>query len=206
MTNTDDSRGRGQPGGDLAGLSARFGRIPTGRGPAPVDDWHPPFCGDIDMRIDAEGVWSYGGTPIGREAMVKLFASILRREPDGRTVLVTPVEMCAIRVDDVPFVAVEMKVEGGGVDQRLVFRTNVDDVVTADAAHPLRFSVDPRNHGLKPYLTVRGGLEARLARPVLYDLVELGDEASVDGHRWFGVWSGGRFWPILPVADIEAVA
>jgi hypothetical protein len=202
MTETGDKKADRGTGLDLAALSRRFGLGEPSRGPAPVEEWDPPFCGDIDMSIDPDGRWFYRGGAIGREALVRLFASILKREPDGRFVLVTPVEKCGIRVDDVPFVAVEMRVEGEGAEQRLMFRTNLDDVVAAGPEHPLRFSTDPRDHGLKPYVLVRGGLEARLSRPVLYDLVALGDEAPVDGEPWFGVWSGGRFWPIMPVAEL----
>jgi hypothetical protein len=206
MTETGDNKAEPDGGGDIASLSARFGLAGAGRGSAPVDEWNPPDCGDIDMRIDVDGRWSYCGTPIGRDTMVRLFASLLRREPDGRTVLVTPAEKCGIRVDDVPFVAVEMRAEGDGRDQRLIFRTNVDDVVVVDDRHPLRFVVDPDDEGLKPYVMVRGGLEARLTRPVLYDLVALGDEAPVAGEPYFGVWSSGRFWPIMTVAEIEAAS
>ncbi len=193
-----------RPIGGLDGLLARFADGTAGRGPAPVERWNPPFCGDIDMRIAADGTWFYCGTPIGRPAMVRLFASVLRRDPDGRTYLVTPVEKCGIRVDDVAFMAVEMRAEGEGRAQVLVLRTNVDDVVVVDEAHPLRFAIDPVNGGLKPYVGVRGRLEARLARPVLYDLVERGDAAPLDGRDWFGVWSSGRFWPMVPADEIEA--
>jgi hypothetical protein len=206
MTETGDKKADRGEGLDLAALSRRFGLAEPARGPAPVDAWDPPFCGDIDMTIDFDGRWFHCGGPIGRPAMVRLFASILRREPDGRFVLVTPVEKCGITVEDVPFVAVEMEVDGDGIGQRLVFRTNLDDVVEAGPDHPLRFTIDPQDQGLKPYVLVRGGLEARLSRPVLYDLVALGDEAPVDGEPWFGVWSGGCFWPIMPVAELGAAS
>lgn len=200
------SAGPAQTGaGGLAGLAAWLGTDASPRGPAPVERWNPPFCGDIDMRIAADGTWFYAGTPIGRAAMVRLFASVLRRDEDGRTYLVTPVEKCGITVEDVPFVAVEMTVEGDGSDQRLGFRTNVGDRFVVDDAHPLRFEIDPENGGLKPYVRVRGRLDARLARPVLYDLVALGDAAEIDGRDWFGVWSSGRFFAILPTDDIEAL-
>lgn len=195
------------PEGEGAGLGVLLARLQAesdGRAPAPVETWNPPFCGDIDMRIAADGTWFYGGSPIGREAMVRLFASVLRRDEDGATYLVTPVEKCRIVVDDVPFVAVELRVEGEGADQVLAFRTNVGDWVVVDADHPLRFATDPENGGLKPYVQVRGRLEARLGRAVLYDLVALGDASSVDDRDWFGVWSSGRFWPIVPTDQIEA--
>ena len=190
-------------GGGIAAFAARLGAEAGGRGPAPVESWNPPFCGDIDMRIAADGTWWYAGSPIGREAMVRLFASVLRRDSDGKTYLVTPVEKCGIQVDDVPFLAVDLAVDGDGEDQVLMFRTNVGDVVTADAGHPLRFAHDAHNAGLKPYVLVRGRLEARLTRSTLYDLVELGSESEVDGRPWFGVWSSGRFFPIVAACELE---
>lgn len=190
----------------ISGLAARLGAAGGGRGPAPVERWNPPFCGDIDMRIAADGTWFYGGTPIGREAMVRLFASVLRRDEDGRTYLVTPVEKCGITVEDVPFLAVELSAEGEDETQVLGFRTNVGDVVTVDDDHPLRFAHDEHNHGLKPYVLVRGRLEARLTRAVLYDLVERGSESAIDGETWFGVWSSGRFFPVVPTAELERLS
>ncbi|WP_442958198.1 DUF1285 domain-containing protein [Pinisolibacter sp.] len=196
---------RDTPGEGLASLMAKLGGAGEGRGPAPVERWNPPFCGDIDMRIAADGTWYYCGTPIGREAMVRLFASVLRRDEDGRTYLVTPVEKCGITVDDVAFVAVELQVEGAGREQVLGLRTNVGDRVVVDDDHPLRFEIDAVNGGLKPYVRVRGRLEARLARPVLYDLVALGESETLDGREWFGVRSSGRFFPIVPADEIEAI-
>jgi hypothetical protein len=196
---------RGGPGEGLASLMAKLGGAGEARGPAPVERWNPPFCGDIDMRIAADGTWFYCGTPIGREAMVRLFASVLRRDEDGRTYLVTPVEKCGITVDDVAFVAVELQVEGTGRDQVLGLRTNVGDRVVVDDDHPLRFEIDAVNGGLRPYVRVRGRLEARLARPVLYELVALGETEPVDGRDWFGVRSSGRFFPIVPADEIEAI-
>lgn len=204
MTKTEGEATAAAAGG-LAGLMARLGAEAGGRGPAPVERWNPPFCGDIDMRIAADGTWFYCGTPIGREAMVRLFASVLRRDEDGRTYLVTPVEKCGITVDDVAFVAVEMQVEGEGRDRVIGLRTNVGDRLVVDADHPLRFVVDPANGGLKPYVRVRGRLEARLARPVLYELAALGEIETVEGRDWFGVWSSGRFFAIVPAEEIEAI-
>ena len=144
------------------------------------------------MRIDPDGTWFYRGTPILREALVRLFASILRREDDGGYVLVTPVEKLSLHVDDAPFTAVELVAEGEGANQILTFRTNVGDIVRADSDHPLRFIVEPETGGLKPYVRVRGGLDARLTRALALDLVELAGER--DGQA--GIWSGGRFFAL----------
>ena len=168
------------------------------RGPAPVDKWNPDFCGDIDMRIARDGVWYYMGSPIGRMAMVQMFASVLRRDADGRYYLVTPVEKVGIKVDDAPFVAIEMKVENSGRQQILSFRTNVDDWVTVDAAHPLRVSLKPETLEPAPYVRVRGRLEALINRAVFYDLVELCVDEPVDGVAMFGVWSSSVFYPFMP--------
>jgi hypothetical protein len=165
------------------------------RGPAPVHLWNPPFCGDIDMRIAADGTWFYMGSPIGRAPLVKLFSSILRKDPD-RYVLVTPVERVGIKVDDAPFLAVEMRVEAG----RIGFRTSVDDFVWADAEHPLRFESGAAD-GVKPYVRVRGDLWALVKRALFYDLVEMGE---VEGE-WFGVRSGGVFFPMRPAHEIDGL-
>jgi hypothetical protein len=156
----------------------------------PVERWNPPYCGEIDMRIAADGTWFYRGSPIRREAMVRLFASILRRESDGGHVLVTPVEKVGIVVEDAPFLAVEMASEGEGEDRRLTFRTNVGDIVAAGPDHPLRFDSELQTGGLKPYLRVRGGLDALLTRPLAHELVAMAEEN--DGAD--GIWSGGAFF------------
>lgn len=174
------------------------------RGLPPVERWNPPFCGDIDMEIRADGTWFYMGTPIGRKPLVRLFSTVLRKDDDGRTYLVTPVEKVAIRVEDAPFVAVEMQVSGTGDAQRLTFRTNVGDVVEADAQHPLRFVVEKQSGGLKPYVLVRGRLEALLSRSVMYELVALGEEIEVGGQSMFAVCSGGTVFPIVPMDELEA--
>jgi uncharacterized protein len=176
----------------IAGLEALLkGR--QGKGPAPVETWNPPYCGDIGMKIRSDGVWFYAGTPIGRMPLVKLFAGVLRKDADGKHYLVTPVEKVDVAVEDAPFLAVEMEVQGSGRQQRLVFRTNVDDIVTVGPAHPLRFAVDAAGGGLKPYVLVRGRLEALVTRALYYDLVEL---AVTDPERGFGLWSGGAFFPM----------
>lgn len=143
------------------------------------------------MRIAADGTWYYRGSPIAREALVRLFASILRREPDGRHVLVTPVERVGVEVEDAPFLAVAMAIEGEGAARRLTFRTNVGDVVEAGAEHPLRFATDPATEGFKPYLLVRGRLEALATRTLALDLADMGVRES--GR--IGIWSSGAFFP-----------
>ncbi len=172
--------------GDAAGLAAMISRAAeqTGdarRGPAPVERWNPPFCGDLDMEIRADGTWFYLGTPIGRAPLVRLFSTVLRKDEDGKTYLVTPVEKVGIRVLDAPFVAVEMKVTTSEDDGEplLTFRTNVGDVVEAGPEHPLRFEIFGENRELKPYLLVRRRLEALISRAVMYDLVALGDVIEV---------------------------
>jgi hypothetical protein len=189
--------------GALERLAAALGPESQGRrGPPPVERWNPAYCGEIPMRIAADGTWHYNGSPIGRPALVRLFASILRRDPDGRIVLVTPVERVGIEVEDAPFLAVEMAVEGEGEDRAIAFRTNVDDVVALDAEHTLRFARD-RDGGFKPYLHVRHGLWALVTRALVYDLVELCETREEDGTAWFGLAAGGRFHRIMPAADLS---
>ena len=173
----------------IAGLEAILA-AQTGQGPAPVEKWNPPYCGDIGLEILRDGTWSYQKSPIGRKPLVKLFARVLRKDDDGRTYLVTPAEKIDVTVHDAPFHAVEMDVRGEGRDQTLVFRTNVDDIVTCDAAHPLRFATEPGSGGLKPYLTVRGRLEALVTRALYQDLVALAVEDETTAGT-LGVWSGG---------------
>jgi hypothetical protein len=163
-----------------------------GKGPAPVDKWDPPYCGDIGMQIRSDGTWIYGGTPIGRMPLVKLFAGVLRKDADGRHYLVTPVEKIDVAVADAPFLAVEMEVRNPGPAQDLVFRTNVDDIVSVGPRNPLRFVIEAGSQGLKPYILVRGRLEALVTRALYYDLVEL----AVDDDRGLGIWSGGAFFPL----------
>ena len=141
----------------------------------PVEKWHPDFCGDIDMRIASDGTWFYMGTPIGREKMVKLFASVLRKDEDGKTYLVTPVEKIGITVDDAPFVATSVEFAGTGAELSLCFTTNVGDVIVAGEGHPIRVEVDEVSGEPRPYLLVRGRLEALIARSVYYELIEKGD-------------------------------
>lgn len=161
----------------LAALISRAER--AGKGAPPVEQWDPDFCGDIDMVIHADGRWSYNGSPIGRPALVRLFSTVLRKDADGKTFLVTPVEKLGITVEDAPFQAVEMsrQMEGHGKEAvpRLTFRTNVGDVVAADAGHPLRFFV-AKDGAFTPYVVVRGRLEARLTRSLTFDLADFVEE------------------------------
>jgi uncharacterized protein len=187
----------------LDSLTRSARQAAPGAGLRPVELWHPPYCGEIDMRIAADGTWFYGGTPIKRAPLVKLFASILRKDPE-RFVLVTPVEMVAITVDDAPFIAVELHRDPSQQGPTLTFRTNVDDEVSADAAHPLRFVRDAKG-GLKPYIRVRGDLWARVARPLVHDLVERGETRDIDGDDFFGVVSAGTFFAMAPMAEIEGI-
>src|SRR5271167_5009112 len=185
----------------LKGLTEAAGR--GKRGPAPVHLWDPPYCGDIDMRIASDGTWFYCGSPIGRLPLVQLFSSILRKDGD-RYVLVTPVEKVGLRVDDAPFLAVEMRVEEEEGDSSLTFRTNVGDVVTVDSQHPLRFERGAAE-GLKPYVRVRDDLWALVKRALFYDLVDLGTTARWRSDIWFGVRSSGVFFPMCPASEIEGL-
>jgi hypothetical protein len=194
----------GRAGGGLEALVARAAQ--SGKGPPPVEQWNPPFCGDIDMEIRADGTWFYQGTPIGRPALVRLFASVLRKDEDGKTYLVTPVEKLGIRVEDAPFLAVEVDISGRGDDQIITFRTNVGDVVQAGPDHPMRFAEEPGSGGLKPYVLVRGRLEALAARPLLYELVEAGEEIVIDGKRLFALRSRGCVFPIMPADRLRELS
>jgi hypothetical protein len=187
------------------GLETIAAKLPKAKGLPPVEQWNPPFCGDIDMRIAADGTWYYQKTPIGRPALVKLFASVLKKEGDNYF-LVTPVEKVGIAVDDVPFLAVEMSVvENSGRDRLMTFRTNVDDIVSAGPGHALRFESEPAG-GLRPYLHVRRDLWAKVSRALFYDLVELGEERDVGGRRMFGVASSGEFFPMAEASAVREFA
>ena len=166
------------------------------KGPPPVHLWNPPFCGDIEMRIAADGTWFYQGGPIGRRPLVKLFASVLRREGD-RHYLVTPVEKVGIVVDDAPFVAVDVRREGDA----LIFLTNLDEETAAGPENPIRVEGPPE--APRPYVHVRRGLEALIDRKTFYRLVEFGETREIGGAEWFGVVSKGAFFPIAPA---EALA
>ena len=175
----------------------------AGRGAPPLERWDPPFCGDLDMRIAADGTWFYLGTPIGRPALAKLFSSVLWREGD-RYFLKTPVEKVGITVEDAPFQAVEMAVEGQGADRSIALRTQVDDLVSVGPAHVLRFAREDGG-GLKPYVHIRRDLWARLTRALTYDLLALGEIRDCDGRAMFGVAAAGQFYPAVPASEIEGL-
>src|SRR6202049_279796 len=185
----------------IAGQARRAGS----KGPPRVHLWNPPYCGDIDMRIATDGTWFYLKTPIGRAALVKLFASVLKREGE-RYFLVTPVEKCGITVDDAPFLAVELTIEDGAAGRVLQFRTNVDDWVSCGPQHALRFEPEAGTGGLKPYLHVRRDLWAKVTRALFFDLVEIGEEREVDGKAMFGVMSMGTFFAMAPADQVRDFA
>lgn len=188
-----------------SGLETIAASLPREKGGLPpVERWDPPFCGDIDMKIEADGTWFYQKTPIGRPALVRLFASILKREGEDYF-LVTPVEKVGLIVVDAPFLAVELTVEQAD-DQNLAFRTNVDEWVTAGPGHALKFIPEPGTGGLKPYLHVRRDLWAKVTRALFYDLVELGEERDIAGKRMFGVASNGEFFAMAEASALKEFA
>lgn len=178
---------------DLAGRSPRS--LP------PVDKWTPGYCGDIDLLIRRDGVWIHEGTPIGRAALVRLFSTVIRREGE-KYFLVTPVEKLGIRVEDAPFVAVLMRRDVLAGEPRLIFTTNVGDDVVADGDHPISYRM--RGDGRAPYVHVRAGLSALIARPVFYDLVAIGETRDIGGEDWFGVASAGVFFPFSRAGETVA--
>ena len=192
--------------GDLNSLSELFG-TPT-HDSAQLSEGQT-LCGDLDIHINADGLWFYHGSPIGRKELVKLFASVLTIDEDGRYWLITPAEKGEITVEDVTFQAVEMTVEGENNTQILSFRTNIDEIVIADGAHPLRIETDPETEEPSPYIMVRDGLEAKLTRAVFYQLVDLGVELGVEmaqgedifKEHAFGIWSSGQFFQIGTLTD-----
>ncbi|MGY6535790.1 MAG: DUF1285 domain-containing protein [Pararhodobacter sp.] len=178
-----------------AQAAAKNGKLP------PVHLWNPPFCGDLDIRIRRDGTWFYLGTPIGRPQLVRLFSTILKVE-NGKFYLVTPVEKVGITVDDAPFLAIDFTTEGEGRTQALTFQTNVGDFATAGPDHPIRIARDPETGEPAPYVMIRAGLEALIDRKSFYRLVDLGQHAEIKGERWFGLWSGGVFFPVIPSRDL----
>lgn len=192
---------KGLEGLTAAATNAAKTNLAGARGLPPVHLWNPPFCGDLDMRIANDGTWFYMGTPIGRPALVRLFSTILKRE-DGKHFLVTPVEKVGIRVDDAPFLAVEMREEADARGRLLRFRTNVDDWVDCETGHRLRFEATG-DGGLTPYLHVRADLWAKVTRALYYDLVDMGEERMVDGQAMFGVESGGEFFAMADAKQVR---
>jgi hypothetical protein len=184
----------------LSGLIAASARSGDLAKPRPVERWDPPYCGEIDMLIRADGTWLYNGSPIGRAALVRLFASILRKDED-RYVLVTPVEKVGIKVEDVPFLATGMRVETENDGATLIFETNVGDVTHAGPLHPLRFERGAHD-GIKPYAHVRAGLWARLTRSLSHDLIDLAAEREQDGETWLGIASAGAFFRICKATEM----
>ncbi|WP_367281106.1 DUF1285 domain-containing protein [Sneathiella sp.] len=183
------------------GLGAIIKQIEGQKHP-PVHLWNPDFCGDLDMRIARDGTWFYLGSPIGRKPLVKLFSGVIRLDDDEKYYLVTPIEKIGITVDDAPFVAVEMFVEGEGRERVISFRTNVDDFVIMDEEHPFRLEIDPETKEPSPYVRVRANLEALINRPVFYDLVNLAGEENIEDEARFGFWSSGQFFELGLVNDI----
>ena len=220
-----------QSDGPSADSLAAAARAAATKGPAPVHLWNPPFCGDLDMRIARDGTWWYQGSPIGRESLVRLFSSILKREGD-RYYLVTPAEKVGIKVDDAPFVAVDFTFgpakanheqaaagrhasagsgEGCGPDndcdnqRHITFTTQVGDAVTAGPDHPIRVSRDAETGEPSPYVLVRAGLWALIDRKSFYRLIELGEHCRYEGERWFGFRSGGAFFPVIPSTELDDI-
>ena len=180
------------------GIAASIRAAKT-RGLPPVHLWNPEFCGDLDMRIARDGTWFYLGTPIGRPGLVRLFSTILKKE-DGKYFLVTPVEKVGITVDDAPFVAVDFEVAGTGESQVLTFTTNVGDSAVAGPEHPIRVERDPETGEPSPYVLVRAELEALIDRKSFYRLVDIGSHHE----GWFGLWSSGAFFPVIPSDELLA--
>lgn len=182
------------------GLAASA-RSASRNGPPPVHKWDPPFCGDLDMRIARDGTWYYLGTPIGREGLVRLFSSIIRKDGEDYF-LVTPVEKVGITVDDAPFVATDFTVSDPGPDQQITFTTHVGDSTVAGAEAPIRVERDPETGEPAPYVRVRANLDALIDRKSFYRLVDIGEVDSREGEDWFGIRSGGVFFPIIPARDM----
>jgi hypothetical protein len=180
---------------------AESAKAATKGGIPPVHLWNPPFCGNLDMRIARDGTWFYLGTPIGRKGLVKLFSSILRKDGDDYF-LVTPVEKVGITVDDAPFVAIDFEATGDGADRVLTFETHVGDFVAAGPEAPIRIERDADTGEPSPYVLVRANLEALIDRKSFYRLVDLGTHHDVEGQSWFGLWSSGSFFPVIPSEEL----
>lgn len=186
---------------DLMRYAAALAGETGARDLPPVEKWNPDYCGEIDLVIRRDGTWLHEGTPIGRARLVRLFSTVLKREGE-RHYLVTPVEKLGIEVEDAPFVAVLMRLEEGEKERRLVFTTNVGDEVAAGPDHAITFRQSPASGEKAPYIHVRAGLEALIARPVFYELVELGETREVGGEEMFGVASEGVFFPFGPASEV----
>lgn len=199
MANKSDTQKIVKPSAETLANAAR---IAGKKGLPPVHLWHPEFCGDLDMRIARDGTWFYLGTPIGRKPLVKLFSSILRKDGDDYF-LVTPVEKVGITVDDAPFVAIDFEVSGTGKTQSITFTTQVDDVATAGPNNPIRVMRDPKTGEPSPYILIRANLQALIDRKSFYRLVDIGTHLDIGGTRWFGIWSGGEFFQIIPSRELE---
>ena len=184
-----------KPTADSIATAARMAA--KGRGLPPVEQWNPPFCGDLDIRISRDGTWFYMGTPIERPELARVFSTILKREGD-KYFLVTPVEKVGITVDDAPFLAVDFHVTGSGSAQVLEFTTSMGDQTKASAEDPLRIERDADTGEPAPYVHVRRGLEALIDRKSFYRLIDIGTHH--DG--WFGLWSSGVFFPIIPSTEL----
>ncbi len=182
---------------DLSNLTlSEIAQLAKERRLPPVEEWNPEHCGSSEMRIAADGTWYHQGSPIGRVEMVRLFSTILRREADGSHVLVTPVEKLSIEVDDAPFVAVEMTSEGRGRERRLAFRLNTGDLIVADEEHRLQIRGTPDEP--RPYLHVRGGMNALVTRPLFYELAHMAMHEQEAAEGRIGLWSCGEFFPLEP--------
>jgi len=199
MTNSTDQQKPAKPTAD--GI-AQAAKAAAKKGPAPVHLWNPDFCGDLDMRIARDGTWFYLGTPIGRMPLVKLFSSIIRKDGDDYF-LVTPVEKVGITVDDAPFVAIDFDVDGAGQDQKISFTTQVDDIAVAGPDNAIRVVRDAKTGEPSPYVLIRANLEALIDRKSFYRLVDIGVHSKFEDDDWFGVWSGGQFFPIIPSVELE---
>ena len=184
-----------------AAVGASLSALPKTKGPPPVHLWNPPYCGEMDMRIARDGTWFHDGTPHGREGLVRLFSSILKKEGD-RYFLVTPVEKVGIKVEDAPMVAVDFEVSGAGRDQVLTFHTKTGDTAVAGPDNRLRIARKDAESEPSPYIHVRRGLEALIDRKSFYRLIDLGVHHSHAGESWFGLWSMGEFFPVIRSADL----
>jgi len=195
----EDTLKAGKSGFDLGALIASAKKNASGGGLPPVDKWHPEYCGEMDMVIKADGSWWHEGGRITRAPLIKLFSTILRKDDDGQTYLVTPVEKIRIEVERAPFVAIRVDIEGEGENQRLFFTTNMEETVEAGLERPIRVETDPETLEPSPFVSVRGNLEASLLRPVFYELVEHAVEVDTDKGKQLGIYAKGEFFPLGPV-------